>query len=216
MARTWVKTLSAVTDFLQLSPRIEPSHDIGRTDSIMKTSASSAKNEHRPVFLNRVTKPHVFSKMIEQHGAALKQENHLSVVPHQILNPDYNPQKPKLKVEYPTSSGSQGSVVSFSPSQSSDMSSSFSPRAPKTRTFLSANQQRAREAGASNNSAASDSSAMSEVDLYDPSHRYTIMELEAILIREKTKMKKLQLELDAVSSFCFIQIVLYLQMPRNS
>lgn len=176
----------------------------------MKTSASSAKNEHRPVFLNRVAKPHVFSKMIQQHGAALKEENHLSVVPHQILNPDYNPQKPKLKVEYQTSSGSQGSVASFSPSQSSDMSSSFSPRAPKNRTFLSTNQQRAREAG----SAASDSSAISDVDLYDPSRRYTIMELEAILIREKTKLKKLQLELDAVSNFLSIQIVLYLHMQE--
>lgn len=173
----------------------------------MKTSASSAKNEHRPIFLNRVSKPHVFSKMIQQHGAVLKQENHLTVVPHQILNPDYDPQKPKLKVEYPTSSSSQGSVASFSPSQSSDMSSSFSPRASKNRTFLSRNEQRARAAGTSNNSAASDSSAISDVDLFDPSHRYTIMELEAILIREKTKLKKLQLELDAVSSCRFEYLI---------
>lgn len=166
----------------------------------MKTSAGMVRTERKTVFLNRVTKPHVFSKMIENHGAALKEENHLSIVPHQILHPDYDPKQPQLKVEHLSSRSS--SSISSERSDISDRSKSvYSMQSLPRRPAYVPLHERQKGASSSNQSSHSESSFLTDVDLNDPTHRYTIMELEAILIREKTKLKKMQLESDAVSLF---------------
>ncbi len=164
----------------------------------MKTSAGNVTNKHhQPIFLGRVSKPHVFSKMIHSHGAALKDENHKSVVPHQILHPDYDPKSPKLRVDYRNDCGS---VYSRSQSRTSDLSDNSSTAnaiqsLPQRKPYLPRAERSLR---CSNDSQCSQEGGTQEIE-YGEGERLTIMELERILIEEKTKLKKLKLETDAVS-----------------
>lgn len=168
----------------------------------MKTSMGTVKNEHRPIFTSRVSRPHVFSTMIHSHGSSMSGENHKTIVPHQILNPEYDPKSPKLKVSYIHSGSSSGSIAS---SSSQCQNSELSERSNSMYSMQSLPQRKPYRPRAERNGDAPSSNSSSsaivhdgENEFDDPSHRLTIMELESILIREKSKLKKIQLEAEAV------------------
>jgi hypothetical protein len=140
--------------------------------------------------------------MIQSHGSSMSGENHKTIVPHQILNPEYDPKSPKLKVSYNHSGSSSGSIAS---SSSQCQNSELSERSNSMYSMQSLPQRKPYRPRAERNGDAPSSNSSSsaivhdgENEFDDPSHRLTIMELESILIREKSKLKKIQLEAEAV------------------
>jgi hypothetical protein len=139
---------------------------------MIKQPRTQQTQEVKP--LRKVVKPHVFSNLIATHGSILQEENHRTIVPHQILNPYYNPVNPKLKVDIESIKSSNDSVSSYSPS---------STQSSRIKNSITNSSQR------SNKSASQSSTAA----------RLTMVDLEQQLIEESANLKKLQLESDAVS-----------------
>lgn len=139
-------------------------------------------------FLGKIVKPHVFSQIIQSHGSVIQQSNHRTIVSHQILNPEYNPQSPQLKVEIPPSPTAGASHASVS-------SSTGSPHLHSNRKLPARSPLNTRSDIRSSSSSASSDIQRSPSDMNRP----TTLELEKILIEEKAALKKMQMEAEAVS-----------------
>lgn len=150
--------------------------------------------ESNLLLTRKIIVPRKFSKLISSHGSAISAENGVkSITPHQILNPDFNPVSPKLRVEIPDSSTNSdfNSSASQQYQQTGPNTESFTQKLPARKPFIA----RALRKQAS---AELEFEDQSEIDSL-PSGRKTILELEAQLIQERQQLKQLQLEAVTVS-----------------